>query len=234
MPAAIERLARPRASEIAPLGQIERGAAQPLHRTVFVHVAGTDAAARPPQRSPHAFGRRLENRLEPGVEGLVEQALGLAFGQHAEQRIDPRFDRTLAQQVGAEPVDGADVRLFEVLHGLVQPRRRRRATRRLLPLVSSRCRRRSFNSPAAFSVNVTATISRTLARPSASTRTIRFTSSVVLPVPAAASTTSVSSSASRMSRRASSSVSCAAVASWPAPQRQRDRRADPVACAGRG
>ena len=72
--------------------------------------------------------------------------------------------------------------------------------------ISSRSRSRSFSSPAAFSVNVTATISRTLARPSARTRTIRFTSSVVLPVPAAASTTSVSSSASRMRRRAASSV----------------------------
>ena len=60
---------------------------------------------------------------------------------------------------------------------------------------SSRARSRSFSSPAAFSVNVTATICPTVARPSARIVTIRPTSSVVFPVPAAASTIRVSSSA---------------------------------------
>ena len=44
---------------------------------------------------------------------------------------------------------------------------------------------RSFSSPAAFSVKVTATICSMRARPLASTFRIRATSSVVLPVPAA-------------------------------------------------
>ncbi len=64
---------------------------------------------------------------------------------------------------------------------------------------SSSCRSRSFSSPAAFSVKVTATSPPISQRPVASTRTIRLTSAVVLPVPAAASTTSVSSSADSIS-----------------------------------
>ena len=107
----------------------------------------------------------------------------------------PRLDRPLAQQVGAEAMDRADVRFFEVLERALEARappppmtRRRRA-------FSSSRRRRSFSSPAAFSVNVTATSRSIVVRPVASTRRMRLTSSVVLPVPAAASTTSVSSSA---------------------------------------
>ena len=61
----------------------------------------------------------------------------------------------------------------------------------LMRALSSRSRSRSLSSPAAFSVNVTATMSRTSALPSAMMRTIRPTSAVVLPVPAAASTMSV-------------------------------------------
>ncbi len=72
---------------------------------------------------------------------------------------------------------------------------------------SSASRSRSFNSPAAFSVNVTATIPFTSARLLARMRTMRFTSSVVLPVPAAASTTSVSSRAVAMACRAELSAS---------------------------
>ena len=47
---------------------------------------------------------------------VVEQPLGLALGEHAEDRIDARLDRPLAQQVGAEPVNRADMRLFEVAY----------------------------------------------------------------------------------------------------------------------
>src|SRR5579864_8928328 len=60
---------------------------------------------------------------------------------------------------------------------------------------SSLSRSLSLSSPAAFSVKVTETISVTSASPVSMTRTMRWTSSVVLPVPAAASTMRVSSSA---------------------------------------
>src|SRR5215207_2333155 len=70
---------------------------------------------------------------------------------------------------------------------------------------SSSVRMRSFSSPAAFSVNVTATMSLIFARPVATSRTMRATSSVVLPVPAAASTTRVSSRALRIKSRSTAS-----------------------------
>ncbi len=69
--------------------------------------------------------------MEPAGEGFVEEPLGLTFRQHAEQRIDACFDGTLAQQIGTKPVNGADVRFLEVLHGLVQSRGNF-ASRRLL------------------------------------------------------------------------------------------------------
>ena len=56
---------------------------------------------------------------------------------------------------------------------------------------SSSLRSRSFSSPAALSVKVTAISSESRALPVVSTDITRCTSAVVLPVPAAASTTSV-------------------------------------------
>ena len=80
---------------------------------VSSRVAAEPLPDRSPERAPHAFGRRLQLRLDPGPERLVEQPLRLRFGQDREQRIDARLDRTLAQQLGAEPVNGADVRFLE-------------------------------------------------------------------------------------------------------------------------
>src|SRR4029453_5128875 len=76
----------------------------------------------------------------------------------------------------------------------------------LLQACSSSARRRSLRSPAAFSVKVTATIWSTRALPPASMAMIRRTSSLVLPVPAAASTIRLTSSWLHMAARASSSV----------------------------
>jgi len=81
----------------------------------------------------------------------------------------------------------------------------RSATGASVRATSSASRSRNFSSPAAFSVNVTATIPSTFARPVARIRTIRFTSSVVFPVPAAASTTRVWSRARAIAARASRS-----------------------------
>ena len=76
---------------------------------------------------------------------------------------------------------------------------------------SSLSRRRSFSSPAAFSVKVTASIWSTRALPVARTLTIRVTSSVVFPVPAAASTSSDSSSEVRIRSRSAASTSMGSV-----------------------
>ena len=124
------RRARPSRRMIAPLQQLEAGAAQPLQRAIVLLVGrpcANEAAA--------ASGARLRTArpgaAAPSRERLVEQPLGVAFGQHLEQRIDRRLDRPLAQQIGAEAVDGADVRLFELLDRAVRAARavaRRRRT----------------------------------------------------------------------------------------------------------
>jgi hypothetical protein len=121
---AVEWLARPRAPEVTPLGEVERRAAQPLHWPVFVDVPRAGASTRAAQRAADAFGGALQDRLEPDAECLIEQPLGLTLSEHSEQRIDTSLDRTLAQQIGAETVNGTDARFLEVLHRLVQPRRR--------------------------------------------------------------------------------------------------------------
>ena len=69
-------------------------------------------------------GGSFELLLQPAAERFVEQPLGLGLGEHGEQRIDPRLDRALAQQLGAEPVDRADVRFFEARERLVERDRR--------------------------------------------------------------------------------------------------------------
>ena len=107
--AAIERRGRaPLAAEVAPLASSQPARSQPPHRPAIV------VEPRASERAPDAGGRRLEARPETSRERLVEQARGLRLGEHHEQRIDARLDRALAQQVGAEAVNGADVRLFEV------------------------------------------------------------------------------------------------------------------------
>ena len=193
---AVERISRPRAGEVAPLGELPRRVAQPIDRAVVA------AEGRTPQRPAHALGRIRQLLLEPSAERIVEQPRRRRLGEHFEQRIDARLDRPLAQQIGAEAVDGADVRLLESRERCVEQRATRSSAPASVRARSSRSRNRSLSSPAAFSVNVTATILSTSVRPSARMRTIRPTSSVVLPVPAAASTTSVSSRCWRSVSRA--------------------------------
>ena len=74
-------------------------------------------------------------------------------------RIHRRLDRPLAQQIRAEAVDGADVRLFEPLYRPLQPPRAVTRGAAASRARSSSSRRRSLSSPAAFSLKVTATIS---------------------------------------------------------------------------
>ena len=64
----------------------------------------------------------LQLRLQPRREGLAEQVFSLTFGEDPKKRIDAGFDWALAQQVGAEAVNRADVCLFEALDGVIQTR----------------------------------------------------------------------------------------------------------------
>ncbi len=77
--------------------------------------------ARASQRPPHSFGRIGELLLQPCAKRFLEEPLGLVLGENAEQRIDAGFHGTLAQELGAEAVNRADVRLLELSKGVVQP-----------------------------------------------------------------------------------------------------------------
>ncbi len=105
--AAVQPVAPPRAVEVTVLGQVHPGAPQELarRRVVAAHLA--------PQEPPHALGRVADDALEPGVERLAEKPLLLLARGDVEDRVDARLHRPLAQQVGAERMDGADGRHFE-------------------------------------------------------------------------------------------------------------------------
>jgi hypothetical protein len=63
----------------------------------------------------------LVRLLQPRAEGARVETIRLNVGEHGEQRIDARFDRTLAQQLGAEAVNRVHVRLFERFERLLEP-----------------------------------------------------------------------------------------------------------------
>ena len=106
---------------IAPLTQSARRHAQPLDRAI-IRIVVESPSHRPAQRSTHAFARVAELFVQPRRKHLVEQRIRLRVGQHRKCRIDPRLDRTLPQQVGAEGVNGADVRFFEIVDRGVEQR----------------------------------------------------------------------------------------------------------------
>ena len=199
---AVERVSRPLAGEVAPLRELPRRVAQPLDRPVVAAEGGA------PQRPAHALGRIRQLLLEPSAERIVEQPRRRRLGEHFEQRIDARLDRPLAQQVGAEAVNGADVRFFQRLsapHRAGDAVRRRSCDRRAFaiePLAQSQLQ---FAGGLLRERDGDDLVDRR-SRPSARMRTIRPTSSVVFPVPAAASTTSVSSRAVAIRWRASASA----------------------------
>src|SRR6266542_4236098 len=112
---AIERTTGPGSRKVAPLGQLPRGAAEAIDGAILPRLGGRERhEIRSPERAPHAFGRIRELRLQPSPKRLVEETFLLCFGQHREQRIDAGFHGTLAQQLGAEAVNRADVRFFEL------------------------------------------------------------------------------------------------------------------------
>ena len=132
-----------------------RRACQPARRSRSTGSPSNErrGAARvaPPRTAPPAPG------LEPAVERAAIERLGLRLRQHLEARVDPRLHRPLVQQVVAEAVDRADARLFQVGdRRLPAARAARCPALRRTRSSSSSARSRSFSSPAAFSVNVSA------------------------------------------------------------------------------
>ena len=90
-----------------------------LHRGSRDAWSGAGIGGRPPDVSSSAL-------LQPDVERLGVQPSRLALGQDAEERVDPRFHGPFAQQIRAEAMDGADVRLFQVHQRPFQKRARAR------------------------------------------------------------------------------------------------------------
>src|SRR5262249_41270188 len=113
LPVAIERLGSPWHREISPLGQHPGGTPERAPRALV-------PATRPPQNPPHPGGGILELEVEPPVERAIEELAGDVLRRHLEERIDAGLDRALAEQVGAERVDGPDPRLLELTERLDQ------------------------------------------------------------------------------------------------------------------
>ncbi len=106
---AIERVATPGSGEVPVAAELPRGLAQGLPGAQA--VAPARAAA---EDAAHPLRRGAERLLEPGVEAVLEEPLGLLLGHDLEEWVDARLDRKLPEHVGAERVDGADARHLEV------------------------------------------------------------------------------------------------------------------------
>ena len=87
----------------------------------IVFVVRSEPGPHPPQRALHARLGGFELLLDPIAERFVEQPYRRPFAQDLEGGIDPRLDGPLAEEVGAEAVDRAYVRFFELLHGASEP-----------------------------------------------------------------------------------------------------------------
>ena len=112
--------------------------------------------------------------------------------------------KTLAASSAMRPLAPATVASFrcDPLEGLSRSSR------------STACRSRTFSSPAAFSVNVIAAISRSDARPARRIERMRSTRIVVFPVPAAASTRNVVSRSFVARSRSAWSANRPVAAGW--------------------
>jgi len=123
-----ERRARPRADEIADAGQRPAGAAKAVDRARVARGA-EGRAARSPQRSSNTLCRSRQHVLQPGTERSRVHPRRLGLGEHRKQRVDAGLDRTLAQQLGAETMNGVDMRLLERAQRLFETVTRRDITR---------------------------------------------------------------------------------------------------------
>ncbi len=113
---AIERTDLPGSGEVAELDKRPSGAIELVDRPFVVPCL-------PPDETPHSRRRIPEGLLEPTVEDSTVDTFGLILGRDLEQRVDACLERTLSEEVGAESMDGADVRLFELGEAALEPRR---------------------------------------------------------------------------------------------------------------
>ena len=104
---AIERDALPRRIEVAPLAQGIRSRARDRTRPFSLNCVAT------PQQPAHSRPGLFQRFFEPSLECAFKKSGRDIFRRDLESGIDARLDRALAEQIGAERMDGADARLFE-------------------------------------------------------------------------------------------------------------------------
>src|SRR4029453_11102930 len=111
---AIDRRPAPRRWEVAPFAQLAPRPPDPFDRPIVIvaAIARPDAAAK---RALHTLRRILELDMQPLAKRFVEHALRARLGEHLEERVDAGLDGPLTQQISAETVDRADVRVLEPL-----------------------------------------------------------------------------------------------------------------------
>ena len=108
----------PRRIEVAPLAAAPSAAARDDRRAdLRARIASRRRRSR---RSPWPGAASASSNQRS--KALSNNRGGDVFGRDLEHRIDARLDRALAQQIGAERMDRADARLFEL-------RRARRSSR---------------------------------------------------------------------------------------------------------
>ena len=119
---AIECLPTPRRSKIAPFLELERGVSESCDGSVRIVRIRRPCRWQTTQGTAHTFWRALQTILEPLAECAIEESSGLQLRQHIEARIHSSLDGAFAKQIGAESVDGRDVRFLEVLECIVKER----------------------------------------------------------------------------------------------------------------
>src|SRR5262249_34941702 len=111
---AIEGVAAPGRREVAPLHERPACAFEAFDRAML------GIEARTPERATNTLWWIFELTLQPVAEDFAVEPLGLPFRERRELRIEPRRDRSLAQEVRAEAVNRADVRLLEIRERCVE------------------------------------------------------------------------------------------------------------------
>ena len=114
---AVERFAAPRRRKVSPLHEVPRRTPQAAARGVSRRAATSGLT----QCTAYPGSRVGELALEPALENAGEVPARNVLGRHLELWIDSRLHRPLAQQLGAERVDGADACDLELGQRLLEP-----------------------------------------------------------------------------------------------------------------
>src|SRR5690349_18895719 len=99
------------------------------------------------------------------MKRFIIDPCGLRFSEDGKQGIDTRFNRPFAEKVGAKTVNRADLRFFEPTEGVIEPGAVVGSARGSASGLFEGFAQTELQLSRAFSVNVTATISVTSARP---------------------------------------------------------------------